>query len=164
MSLVRVVARPLLAAPFVLGGIDRLRSPQRTASSVRGLLQRVGRQVPQARQLADHSELIARVTGGVQVAAGALLAAGRTPRAASTLIVLSQVASFAADSQSNNGASKPASIATQLGLTGGALLASVDTAGQPSLAWRAKDGTQRGAKAIRREARAATKAAKKALS
>lgn len=158
MSLIRALARPLLAAPFVAGGLSRVRTPEATASQLRPALQRASRAVPQLSTLADRPELVARVLGGVQLGAGALLAVGKLPRLSSSLIVLSQALTVAADTQSEDRGHKIATLTTQAGLTGGALLAAVDTAGKPSLAWRAQDAGRRGKRAIKREARAAKKA------
>ncbi|RKW71807.1 DoxX family protein [Galactobacter caseinivorans] len=158
MSLVRALARPMLAAPFVLGGISRLRAPEATASQLRPVLNRASRSLPQLSSLADRPELLARVLGGVQIGAGALLALGKAPRLSSTLIVASQALTIAADTQSEDSGNKVATLATQVGLTGGALLAAVDTAGKPSLAWRAHDAGRRGKRVVKREARAAKKA------
>ena len=163
MSLIRTLARPMLAGPFVLGGVTRLRTPETTAAHLRPLLTRAARaarKLPALQTLADRPELLARALGGVQIGAGALLALGRAPRLSASLIVASQALTLAADTPSPQAPrmEKAASLVTQLGLTGGALLASVDTAGKPSLGWRAKDAGARGKRAVKREIRSAKKA------
>ena len=160
MSLIRTLARPMLAGPFVLGGVTRLRTPETTAAHLRPLLTRAARNLPALQTLADRPELLARALGGVQIGAGALLALGRAPRLSASLIVASQALTLAADTPSPQAPrmEKAASLVTQLGLTGGALLASVDTAGKPSLGWRAKDAGARGKRAVKREIRSAKKA------
>lgn len=161
MSPIRALARPMLAAPFVLDGIGRLRSPETSAAKLRPVLERLAHSVPSLRALADRPELLARAVGGVQVGAGALLAMGKASRLSSLLIVATQGLSLATDvTDSSDEASgrRAATIATRIGLTGGALLASVDTGGKPSLAWRAKDAGKRGRRAVKREVKAAKKA------
>lgn len=166
MSPIRALARPMLAAPFVLDGIARLRSPETSAAKLRPLLSRVSHSVPQLRSVADRPELLARVVGGVQIGAGALLAVGKASRLSSALIVATQGLSLATDISDTSEEAvgrRAAAIATRVGLTGGALLASVDTAGKPSLAWRAKDVGKRGSRKVKREVKREVKAAKKAL-
>lgn len=160
MTLIRTIARPLLAAPFVLGGLSRLRAPESTAAALRPLLAKASRSVPALQGLSDRPELVARAIGGVQVGAGALLALGRLPRISSALIVASQALTLASDrpSAESSRGDRIASLATQAGLTGGALLAAVDTNGKPSLVWRAKDAGARGQKFLAKETRKAKKA------
>ena len=78
MTLVRRVARPLLAAIFVVQGLDQLRHPSALKPKV----------APFAEQLAplglpNDPELLVRANGATMVGGGALLATGRVPRLAS---------------------------------------------------------------------------------
>ncbi|MDR2257367.1 MAG: DoxX family membrane protein [Arthrobacter sp.] len=160
MSLVRTIARPLLAAPFVLGGLSRLRAPEASAAALRPLLARVSRTVPALQSLGDRPAVLARAIGGVQIGAGALLALGRLPRTSSALIVAAQALTLTTErpSPESSRADRLTAVVTQAGLTGGALLAAVDTNGRPSLAWRAKDAGARGQKFLAKETRKAKKA------
>ncbi|MGJ9402460.1 DoxX family membrane protein [Arthrobacter sp. KK5.5] len=138
MSLVRLIARPLLASSFVWSGLERLRKPNESGERLQPGLRRISTVVPQLQQFADQPAAVARVVGGVQVVAGLLFALGRFPRLSASLLVgASALASFEDSSDSANGA-KSASRLRNASLAGGILLASVDTAGQPSLAWRAQ--------------------------
>lgn len=160
MSLVRRVARPLLAAPFITAGVAHLRSPERTGNGLRPLLDKVSDVVPQAQSVAEKPELAARVLGGVQVGAGALLALGKMPRLASALIVAAQSATLLADGvpQHKDG-SRALAVTTQLGLTGGALLAVVDTDGKPSLAYRTQKASKKASKKAKKQAKKAANVA-----
>ena len=116
--------------------------------------------MPQAQSVAEKPELAARVLGGIQVGAGALLAMGRMPRLASALIVAAQSATLLADGvpQHKDG-SRALAVTTQLGLTGGALLAVVDTDGKPSLAYRTQKASKKASKKARKQAKKAADAA-----
>ena len=77
MTVVRRLARPMLAAMFVDGGLDALRHPSAQLAKARA-------GGPQARRAAaacpDDPELLVRANGAAMVGAGALLATGRLPR------------------------------------------------------------------------------------
>jgi len=140
MALIRALARPLLAAPFALSGAARLRAPETTAAHLRPLLARVSRAVPALRSVADRPQLVARGLGGVQLASGVLLALGRMPRLSAALIVVAQALTAASEPvrPEDSAADRAASLAVQAGLTGGALLATVDHDARRRTARRAK--------------------------
>jgi uncharacterized membrane protein YphA (DoxX/SURF4 family) len=157
--LVRRIARPLLASVFVVAGLDALRNPGARTAQAAHLLE----QVPTPNSIPDDPDLLVRVNGGVLVAGGALLASGRFPRLASTLLAASLVPTTAVEhafweeSDPERKAQSRSLFLKNVGLLGGLLLAAVDTEGRPGLAWRAKHVTQR----TRHEAKHATKAAKR---
>lgn len=157
--LVRRIARPLLASVFVVTGLDALRNPGARAPQAAHLLE----QVPTPNSIPDDPDLLVRVNGGVLVAGGVLLATGRFPRLASTLLAASLVPTTAVEhafweeSDPQRKAQSRSLFLKNVGLLGGLLLAAVDTEGRPGLAWRAKHVTQR----TKREAKHATKAAKR---
>ena len=140
MTLVRRVARPMLAAMFVAGGLDQLKHP--------GAQGRHGS--------AAHREVRARPsacpttpscwcapTGPRWSAAGSLLALGRLPRLASTVLAATLVPttvaahSFWQEQDPEVRAQQQVQFLKNLGLLGGLLLAAVDTEGRPGLAYRA---------------------------
>lgn len=139
VSLVRFIARPMLASAYIGNGFARVRRPQAAAASVAPLLSLVKKQV----DLPVDAETVARVTGAAQVAAGSLLAIGRFPRLSSTVLVgtylidvIGQQLSKDSDTPSKN------TLLARTSMLGGALLASVDTAGKPGLAWRAQHAAE----------------------
>lgn len=140
MSLVRFLARPMLASSFVLAGLDKLKNADDTAAQLSPVLRRAADSLP----FAANEKVLARVIGGTQVGAGVLLALGKSARlAASVLAVISALNAFvewrSADITSKEGrAARRTQLLKNVTLTGGVLLASVDTAGKPSMAWRAE--------------------------
>ena len=86
MSVVRMLARPLLATGFIAAGVDRLRDADQTAEQLRPTLNRVGGMVPSASAVTGNPQLVAKVLGATQVGAGALLALGKLPRLSGVLL------------------------------------------------------------------------------
>ena len=102
------------------------------------------------------------------VGAGSLLALGRLPRIASTVLAATLVpTTIAAHSYWNEQdpqvrAQQKVQFLKNLGLLGGLLLAAVDTEGRPGLAYRAhlvSESAHRAARQTRREARHVARAA-----
>src|SRR5215217_9445592 len=87
MTVVRRVARPMLAAMFVVGGLDQLKHPGAKAATARPIVERVGPRLG----LGDDTEMLVRANGVAMVAAGTLLAFGRLPRIASTVLAATLV-------------------------------------------------------------------------
>lgn len=145
MSPIRLIARPMLAAGYILNGVERLRKPEAAAASVGPLLN-------QARKQADvpvDAVTLARVTGVAQVAAGSLLAIGRFPRLSASILVgtylLDTVGErLSADKTTSKEENKVRNERTLLrtSMLGGALLAAVDTAGRPGLWWRTQHAAE----------------------
>lgn len=158
MSLVRLVARPMLGAIFITGGLDSLRHPGRRTEVAAPLISKIA----QATGLPDDPELMVRANGATMAIAGAMLATGRLPRVAGGLLAASLVPTTYAGhpfwTQTDPGKRKQESINFQknVGLLGAVLLAAVDTSGKPGLAWRARNT----ATTARREAKLAAKLAK----
>ena len=164
MTLVRRVARPMLAAMFVAGGLDQLKHPGRKVDTARSLVEQVGPTLG----LPDDPELLVRANGAAMVGAGSLLALGRLPRIASTVLAATVVPTtlaahaFWQEQDPEVRAQQRVQFLKNLGLLGGLLLAAVDTEGRPGLAYRAKlvgDSASRAARTTRREARHAAHAA-----
>jgi uncharacterized membrane protein YphA (DoxX/SURF4 family) len=140
MSLVRFIARPMLASSFVLAGMDKLRNADDTATQLSPLLSRAADALP----FQASEKTLARVIGGAQVGAGACFALGKFARLSATVLgVISALNAYvewrSADISSKEGReARRKQLLKNVTLTGGVLLASVDTAGKPSLAWRAE--------------------------
>ena len=83
--LVRRIARPLLASPFIYGGISTLRNPQSrvpgAAPIVEQLTEVAEKQLPI--EVSKDVEQWVKINAGIHVGAGSLLALGRLPRIAS---------------------------------------------------------------------------------
>lgn len=162
MSIVRSLARPLLATGFVAAGVDRLRDADATAEQLRPTLARAGSVVPAAGSVTGNPLLVARIVGGTQVGAGLLLGTGHFTRLAGLLLAgtsaLNAVVEFKnadADTTAERKLRR-AQLLKNLSLIGGVLLAAVDTNGRPGLAWRAghlASDTRRKTMAVSKDAR-----------
>lgn len=166
MSVVRKVARPLLASVFVLSGLDALRHPGPRAAQAKPLVATLAGPLG----LPEDPELLVRANGAAMVTGGSMLALGRLPRIGAMALATALVPTTLAEHAFWQG-SDPAARAhsrTQflknLGLLGGLLLAAVDTEGKPGLAYRARmlgDSTRRTAASARKDTRYAAKTAKR---
>ena len=140
MSFVRFLARPMLASSFVLAGMDKLKNADDTATQLSPLLRRAADSLP----FQTNEKVLARVIGGTQVGAGVCFALGKSARLAATVLaVISALNGYvewrSADISSKEGRdARRKQLLKNVTLTGGVLLASVDTAGKPGLAWRAE--------------------------
>ncbi|QCB96985.1 DoxX family protein [Arthrobacter sp. PAMC25564] len=140
MSAVRFLARPMLASSFVLAGMDKLKNADDTAAQLSPLLRRAAESLP----FQANEKVLARVIGGTQIGAGVCFALGKSARLAATVLaVISALNGYvewrSADISSKQGRdARRKQLLKNVSLTGGVLLASVDTAGKPSLAWRAE--------------------------
>ncbi|MCD1284629.1 MAG: DoxX family protein [Brevibacterium sp.] len=145
MSPIRFIARPMLAAGYIINGVERLRRPEAAAASIGPLLTQARKQV----DIPLDAPTIARATGAAQVAAGSLLAIGRFPRISATILVgtylLDTVGErLSAEKATSKDDKKARNERTLLrtSMLGGALLASVDTAGRPGLWWRTQHAAE----------------------
>lgn len=159
MTVVRRLARPLLATIFVTGGLDSLRHPTRHTEKAAPVVGMLADQTG----LPNDPELAVRANGALMAISGFMLATGRVPRVAGTLLAASLVPTTVVGhpfwQESDPGNRKAQSVAFQknLALLGGLLLASVDTEGKPGLTWRARNA----ARTARREAQLAARSARK---
>lgn len=157
--LIRRVARPLLAAIFITGGLNALRKPEGHAQAVSSLIDRAGFG-PSREQLPADLGTLVQVDGAVKVAAGALLALGKMPRLAALLLATSLVPTTVAghpfwefeDEGQRRG--QLIHFEKNLGLLGGLLMVMVDNGGGKR---------KRSPKRERKEAKRAAKAERKAL-
>lgn len=164
--LLRRVARPLLAAIFVSGGIDELLNPKQKVA-VAGPLIEKSRQVLPVNRLGDPGTIV-QVDSAVKVAAGLMLAFGKAPRLAATALAASLIPTTVAahpfwEAHAEERKVQQAHFFTNVGLLGGLLLATADTHGKPSVAERsrrAKKQAARTAKVARKSAKAGRKGAK----
>jgi uncharacterized membrane protein YphA (DoxX/SURF4 family) len=158
MTLVRLIARPMLASMFVVGGLDSLRNASgkvpkasKVTEQVPTIVEKVAPGLPVPR---DPATLI-RINGGVQVAAGVALALGKAPRL-SALVLAASLApttyaghAFWEEQDATAKKAQRVQFFKNVSMMGGLLLAGVDTEGKPGVAWRAR----RAAKDVRREAK-----------
>jgi uncharacterized membrane protein YphA (DoxX/SURF4 family) len=165
MTLVRRVARPMLAAIFVVQGVENLRHPAAQHAKVAPFAEKVA-----PLGLPNDPELLVRANAATMVGGGALLAAGRLPRLAALALATSLVPTtyvghpFWAEKDAATRRTQRIGFLKNVGLLGGLLLAAVDTEGRPGLAYRAGlagDSARRGARSAKREARHLAHAARR---
>lgn len=164
MTVVRRIARPMLAAVFIAGGIEQFMHPGRKAETTKPIVKKLAPLLG----LPDDTELLVRANGAIMVGAGAMLTMGWMPRVASGVLAVSLLPStlvghaFWREEDPQRRAQERSQLLKNISLIGGALLASVDTEGRPGLAYRAHmagDSVQRVARTTRREARHAAHSA-----
>ncbi|MFP5417256.1 MAG: DoxX family protein [Actinomycetes bacterium] len=166
MNLVRGVGRLLLGGFFIVNGVRAVKDPAHLAAAAEPIAQRF---VPLARRtlppeaatyVPDDTETLVRVNGVLSVLGGLGMATGIGRRGGAGLAAVSMVPHvLAANPKTAGAADKDARrslFVRNLALLGAALVVSQDTAGQPSLAWRAADARKRVAKGTERAAKAVT--------
>jgi len=147
MTVLRAVARPMLASMFVYGGVHALRSPSAIAPKAQPVADALSQAAPPM-PVPMTPENLVRANGAVQVVAGLALATGRFPRVASLALAATLPATTAQGHQFWN-ETDPAQRSNQLihflknvSMAGGLLMASLDPDPKKKiLARRAKDRT-----------------------
>ncbi|MGK5110469.1 MULTISPECIES: DoxX family protein [unclassified Geodermatophilus] len=176
--LVRRIARPMLAATFVFGGVDTLRHPQSRVAGAKPVVDTITEQADKQLpvQVPRDVEQWVKIDAAVKVGAGVLFALGKLPRLSALALAVSTVPTTLAghrfweydDPQQKAG--QTIHFLKNLGLLGGLLIAAVDTEGKPSVGYRARRAARKAAdtteknyeKAQKRAAKAHKKAERKA--
>jgi putative oxidoreductase len=165
MTVVRRIARPMLAAVFVTGGLDTLLHPGARATIAAPLVAKLSGPL----KLPDDPEMLVRANGVTMVAAGSMLALGKLPRLSAMVLAAALVPTtytahaFWTIKDPALRAQQRTHFLKNIGLLGGVLLAAVDTAGAPGLAYRtrrAQSQARRQADLTKRDAARATRAAR----
>ncbi len=158
MSVMRQVARPMLAWIFIQFGFNHLRDPSAAAPAAEAVVTPLAEYLPGFPK--DHEQAV-RLNGAVQVGAGAMLAMGRMPRAAALALAASLVPTTVAghafwkieDPQERN--QQLVHFLKNLSMLGGLLLAAADTGGRPCLARRSRAATAHARRDVRLACRSA---------
>jgi len=156
----------MLASIFVTSGLDGLLHPAARAQLAAPLVKTLTGPL----NLPNDPELMVRANSATMVTAGAMLGLGKLPRIAALALAVSLVpTTYSAHAFWT--VKDPAARAQQrihflknVGLLGGVLLASVDTAGKPSLTYRTRHAqakARRQAALTKREARHAARSARR---
>lgn len=166
MTVTRLLARPMLASMFVVGGVSAFKNANALAAKAQPVADRfvplVQRAAPQAPIPTDATTLI-RLNAGVQILAGAALATGHAPRLASTVLAATLVPTtlaghrFWEETDPDAKSQQKVHFFKNVSMFGGLLIAGADTDGRPGLAWRAR----RAATDVKREARQVAKDARR---
>lgn len=172
MSLLRFVARSMLASYFVINGVKAFRHPEEFVADAKPIADRVlpliDANVPESARgyLPEDTTGLVKCNGALQIAGGLSLATGLGRRFGAGVLALTMLPHvMAANPLKARSGSDRAAVQSQLGknvaLLGGVLLAAQDTEGKPNIAWRvrtqkqllAKDAARRKAE-LERDARA----------
>jgi len=158
MTITRLLARPMLASMFVVGGVNALRNSEAHAAKAAPVTEKLvplaERAMPQA-PIPSEPVTLVRLNAVAQIAAAGMLATGRAPRISAGVLAVSLVPTTAAghrfweESDPDQRRNQKLHFFKNLSMLGGLLLAAVDTDGRPGLAWRAR----RAGRDARREAR-----------
>jgi putative oxidoreductase len=145
MTMTRRIARPLLAASFVSGGVETLRNPGPRVEKAEAVAPQIAERLP----LPDQTDQLVKVNAAVQVVAGVLLSIGRLPRLAAAVLAASLVPTtlaghrFWEEEDEARRAQQQIHFTKNVGLLGGLILATFDTEGAPSLGWRTRRAARR---------------------
>jgi len=140
MLLVRALARPLLAAPFITGGVNTLRKPATRVVAADRVVSPLLSRVPQL----SNTEQVVKLDAAAKIVAGSMLALGKLPRVSAAVLAVSLVPTTVAghpfweEQDPIRRTQHRVHLMKNAGLLGGLLLAAVDTAGRPSLGWWAR--------------------------
>ena len=157
MTVSRLIARPMLASTFLIGGVNALRNAPALGAKAGPVTEKV---VPRLRQAAPSVPIpsdpvtLVRINAVAQLAAAAALATGRAPRLAATVLAASLVPttlaghSFWEYTDKEERRQQQLQFFKNLSMLGGLVIAAGDTEGKPGVAWRAR----RAARDARREA------------
>jgi putative oxidoreductase len=145
MTITRRIARPLLAASFVSGGIETLRNPEPRVEKAEAVAPQIAGRLP----LPERTDQLVKVNAAVQVGAGVLFAVGRLPRLAAAALAASLVPTtlaghrFWEEEDASRRAQQQIQFLKNAGMLGGLILAMFDTEGAPSLGWRTRRAARR---------------------
>ena len=143
MSLLRRVVRPMLAAPFIIDGLDAVLHPSRHVEKLERVLPTLEKAgAPPV--LTSDAVMLTRATGAVSVAAGIGLATGAAPRSSAVVLAALNLPltlvnnpvwaiEDAARAEAVSGLARAGAVGA------GLLLAAVDRGGRPSLGWRIRN-------------------------
>jgi uncharacterized membrane protein YphA (DoxX/SURF4 family) len=146
----RTLIRPLLAAPFIVGGVSVLRDPKSSAQSAADVAVPIGTSIG----LSNNPETLVKLNAGVQIGGGILLALGFVPRLASLVLSASLVPTtiashrFWEEREPSARNRQMTQFAKNAGMLGGLLAAAIDTGGRPSVFWSGRRAAGRAAQNV----------------
>jgi len=135
----RSLSRAMLAAPFIIGGVNALRAPAKMAPAA----QEVGVPIAEQVGLPEDPETLVKINAGVQIGAGALLALGIFPRVASLALAATLVPTTLAghrfwEAKGDERLEQLFHFAKNASMLGGLVAVALDTGGRPSVFWRGR--------------------------
>lgn len=164
MTVVRRLARPLLAASFVSNGLDAFRHPAQRVEAARPLVDRVAEPLGLPRD----PETFVRANGAAMAAAGTLFALGRLPRLSALVMAVTLAPTayaqhaFWQEKDPVRRREQRRALVQDASLVGAALVAAVDTQGRPGIAWRSRHAVEQAERTAKRASRDAKRAGRQA--
>lgn len=157
MSLLRFVARSLFASHFIADGLRAATKPNETADEAEAFVDKaaplVQRVVPASysSSVPEEAETWVRISGVVKVVGGVMFATGIGRRLGALLLAKACVLDVAIawphkDSPQEEKKAAQKNVLKHLALLGGAVLATQDLQGKPSVGWRAEQRSKAAAK------------------
>jgi uncharacterized membrane protein YphA (DoxX/SURF4 family) len=140
----------MLAAPFIVGAANVLKSPKVAAERSAD----ISMPIAEAVGLPKDPELLVKINAGVQIAGGLMLATGRLPRVAALALGASIIPTTLAGHRFWEQKEEPAKTQQLLhfvknaGLLGGLLSVALDTGGRPSVLWSSRKAIAHAAHAV----------------
>jgi putative oxidoreductase len=140
--LIRRLARPMMAAIFIKGGVDTLLNPEPRVQKAAPYIEKASPSLPD--QIPSEPDQLVRIDAGVKIGAGVLLALNKFPRVASLALAASIIPTTVAGhpfwekSDPTEKTGDQQQFLKNLSILGGLILAAVDTEGKPSLGWRSR--------------------------
>jgi len=154
----------MLASSFIMGGINSLKNIDAMADRAEPVTDKLEPAIDKASplpiQLTARQMVIAN--GVIHVVAGSMLALGRAPRLSSFALAATLVPTtfgghrFWEEADPQVRSNQQNHFFKNLSMTGGLILAAVDTEGKPSIAWRAKRKARKAARAASEQAQRLT--------
>ena len=152
MTLVRRIARPMLSTMFLSGGINSLKSPDAHAQRAEPVIDKLHPAVDKVTEPLPfdlNNKQLVQLNGVVQIVGGLMLATGRAPRLSSLVLAATLIPTtlaghrFWEESDPQVKQQQQIHFFKNVSMLGGLMLASVDTEGRPSVAWRARRAARR---------------------
>jgi putative oxidoreductase len=157
MTVIRRLARPMLASTFVWGGIQAMKNAPALAEASKPVNDEIrdlaGKVAPQVKVPADDKTLV-RINAGVHIVAGLGLATNRAPRLCALALAGTVVPTTVAGHpfwQEKDKAARTRQMThffKNISMLGGLILAAVDTEGRPGVAWRTSHAAGTATKAV----------------
>ncbi|MEL4153318.1 DoxX family protein [Corynebacterium bovis] len=155
-TMIRKLARPLLASAFAVDGVQMLLDSKQYTDGAAKTTKVLHGVLPSAVAgfLPRDPEQAVRVTATTKVTAATVLGLGKAPRLAATVLTLIQIPTavtrhaFWATDDAREKDSRKKGLVTDLALLGGLAITSADTAGAPGLRWRAEKAGQQVSKKV----------------
>ncbi|WP_122818222.1 DoxX family protein [Nocardioides pantholopis] len=167
MTVSRLLARPMLASTFVMGGVKSIRTPEVTAPAAAVVTDKVAPLIRKAGvPLPEDPATLVRINGAIQLVGALALATGKAPRLGATALALSLVPTTLAGHRFWEASSEQDKVAQRtqflknVSMLGGLVIAAGDTNAKPGVAWRARRATRDARREARHLAGAARREAK----